>query len=236
MITLLGVGHVFDLESAIRAEIHRRRPRVVGLELDPRRFAALRQRGPSRGGPLAYRLLALFQRMVAGQEGTEVGQEMLQGAQAAQEVGAVVAFLDLDGAYIWRRLWSTMSTREKTKLLLGVLTGMVAGRSKVDVELEKYSANPTGYIEIFAKEFPSVKRVLLDERNDHMAGALRALHAQHQEVLAIVGDGHVDGLLERLRGEAVEAVRLWELKAQPMASHTMTFSFDLKTNPPPKEP
>lgn len=227
------MGHVFDLQAAIRAEIHRRRPRVVGLELDPRRFAALRQGSQARGGPLTYRLLALFQRMVAGEGGTTVGQEMVQGAEAAREVGAAVAFLDLDGMYIWRRLWSTMTLREKAKLLTGILTGLVAGRSRVDAELERYAANPQGYLELFAREFPSVKRVLLDERNDHMAGVLRRLHADHGEVVAIVGDGHVEGLLQRLRGEPVEAVRLWELRAGPAPGHTVSFSFDLRAGNPP---
>src|SRR5213596_2550646 len=48
MITLLGVGHVFDIGAAIRAEVFARRPKVVALELDPVRYQAIMSRGPRR--------------------------------------------------------------------------------------------------------------------------------------------------------------------------------------------
>ena len=51
MLTLLGVGHVFDLGPSIRDAIQRRAPKVVALELDQARFAYLmnRQPRPTRG-------------------------------------------------------------------------------------------------------------------------------------------------------------------------------------------
>src|SRR5438093_1223551 len=55
MITLLGVGHVFDIGRSIRSEILARRPKVVALELDPIRYDALLSRTPRARGlsPLA---------------------------------------------------------------------------------------------------------------------------------------------------------------------------------------
>ncbi len=51
MITLLGVGHVFDIGRSIRSEILARRPKVVALELDAIRYQALLSR--THRGPTA---------------------------------------------------------------------------------------------------------------------------------------------------------------------------------------
>src|SRR6266581_9347893 len=86
MITLLGVGHVFDISRAIRAEILGRRPRVVALELDPARYHALMSREPRARGLSPLALLAQFQIRIARQYGVEVGDEMVAASRAAQEV------------------------------------------------------------------------------------------------------------------------------------------------------
>ena len=57
-ITLIGTGHVFDIGAKVREEIRRRSPQVVGIELDPPRFHALRSKTKDRKGlPLSYRIL-----------------------------------------------------------------------------------------------------------------------------------------------------------------------------------
>ena len=101
VLTLVGVGHVFDLRRQVREVILARRPGVVGLELDRARFAALQQ-GGRRGGPPLYLLMSLFQKRVADMYGTNVGAEMLAAAQAAKDVGARVALLDRDSLEMFR--------------------------------------------------------------------------------------------------------------------------------------
>ena len=58
MITLLGVGHVFDLGASIRTAIQTRAPKVVALELDPARFAYLMNRQPRSSRASVIGLLA----------------------------------------------------------------------------------------------------------------------------------------------------------------------------------
>ena len=44
MITIIGVGHVFQLSENIRSVIRERRPEVVCIELDQARYRALMDR------------------------------------------------------------------------------------------------------------------------------------------------------------------------------------------------
>jgi len=224
VITLVGVGHVFDLSSAIQRAIQDRRPAVVGVELDPARFEAL-QAPPARAPTFSvYAILALVQRRIASEYGTQAGAEMVAAASAAKDVGARLAFLDLDSRSVLSRLMRAMSAREKVRFALSVLGGLFVGKATVEKELQRFEADEGAFIDDLARGFPSVKRVLIDERNAHMAQALRVLEADHGSVLAVVGEGHVEGLRTLLADRSPEVVRLRDLRATPPATGNASVS------------
>ncbi len=229
MITLLGVGHVFDLEASIRSAIQRRAPKVVALELDPARFAYLMNRTPRSPRPSIFSLLAEFQTRIAAEYGVQVGDEMVAAAKAAREMGSEVALIDQDSRITLNRAWQAMSFPERVRLVVFAVSGLFVRRKRVEAELDRFYQDERGYLEQFAKELPTVKRVLIDERDAHMAEALRALHDAKGEVVAVVGDGHVEGLGRLLQGVPLEVVRLRELQqgAPPGSSATATISYRL---------
>ena len=215
MITLLGVGHVFDLEASIRSAIQRRAPKVVALELDPTRYAYLMDRSPRAARPSVFSLLAQFQSRIAEQYGVQVGDEMVAAAKTAREMGSELALIDQDSRITLARAWRSMSFAERVRLVVFALSGLFVRRKRVEAELDRFYQDESGYIEQFAKELPTVKRVLIDERDAHMAQALRALHDAKGEVVAVVGDGHVEGLGRLLKDVPLEVVRLRELQQGP---------------------
>jgi pheromone shutdown protein TraB len=215
MLTLLGVGHVFDLAPSIRDAIHRRAPRVVALELDPARFAFLMDRKPRPARVSVFTLLAQFQSRIAEQYGVQVGDEMVAAAKAAREAGCELALIDQDSRVTLTRAWQEMSFPERVRLIVFSASGLFVRRKRVEAELNRFYQDERGYLEQFAKELPTVKRVLIDERDAHMADALRQLHASKGEVVAVVGDGHIDGLGRLLQGIPLEVVRLRELQQRP---------------------
>lgn len=216
MITLVGVGHVFVISEQVRAMILSRRPEVVCLELDPARYSALLNREKGRGGrvPVQYMLLARIQRRMASKFGSEAGAEMLAAASAAREIGAKVALIDMDAAKAFGKLWKVMTLREKVELMFGSLVGLVASKERVEEEMARYEEQDVEYLETLGADFPSVKRVLIDDRNKHMAARIVSIASQHENVLAVVGDGHMQGIVEALGDRPVEAVRLKELRRQ----------------------
>src|SRR5947208_5236556 len=108
MITLLGVGHVFDIGRSIRAEILARRPRVVALELDPIRYNALLNRAPRGRGLSPLALLSQFQIRIARQYGVAVGDEMGAAAPAAQEIGGAIALIHPDSTAVLQGVWTDL--------------------------------------------------------------------------------------------------------------------------------
>ncbi len=215
MITLLGVGHVFDLERSIRTAILTRRPRVVALELDPVRFQYLMSRSPAVARPSVFGLLAQFQARIAEQYGVHVGDEMVAAARAAQEAGSELALIDVDSRTTLQRAWREMSFPERVRLVVFALGGLFVRKKRVEAELDRFYQDERAYVEQFARELPTVKRILIDERDDHMASALRRLHEAKGQVLAVVGDGHIEGLGRRLVDVPVEVVRLRDLQSSP---------------------
>jgi len=215
MITIIGVGHVFQLSENIKDVIRSRRPEVVCLELDQGRYRALMDKTSRGSVPLQYRVLAFIQKRMADKFGSEVGDEMLSAVSAANEVGAKVALIDMDAAKVFALLWSRMSFKERTRMIGGALVGLFLTKETVEKEMEKYEEHEDKYMETLSQGFPTVKEVLIDDRNKFMAKNISTIASSHPSVVAVVGDGHVPGLLEALKPLEVEAVRLKDLRKQP---------------------
>ncbi len=215
MITLLGVGHVFDIGAAIRAEVLARRPKVVALELDPVRYQAIMSREPRRRGWSVLGLLAQFQVRIADQYGVQVGDEMVAAARAAQEIGSEVVLIDEDSRVVLRRVWGEMSLRERIRLLTSALGAFFTRKEKVEAELQRFYRDEQSFLSEFAAELPTAKRILIDERDVAMARTLGQIEESSGDVVAVVGEGHVEGLLHHLAGVPVEVVHLEQLRSAP---------------------
>ncbi len=225
MITVIGVGHVFDIGGQVRQAILNRHPRVVGVELDKARYWALTNREGREGGGVMYKLLSHFQRKIAHEYGVEVGDEMLAATRTAGEIGADVAFLDMDSTFVLNRLWTSMAFEERIKLMVSTFVSLFMGKKQVEKELQRFSEDSKSYIDEFAEQFPSVKRILIDDRDKYIADGLRQLASKYERVLAVIGDGHVDGITQHLSDLDPEVIRLKELRESTQASNaTMSFT------------
>lgn len=228
MITIVGVGHVFDIGDQVRSVIRERSPSVVCVELDRGRYEALIARQVRGKAPPLYRAMAFFQKWIAKKYGQDVGQEMVAAIESAKEVGAGVAFIDLDSLVIFQRFWGMMSFKERLKLMIALLTSVFVPRKRVDKEIKKFEENEEKYIEAFAEEFPAAKRILIDDRNVYMANAIRKLSEEYDNLVAVVGDGHVDGLSQLLGDKELEVIRLKELRSMEFDTSSVSYRFDIR--------
>lgn len=220
---IIGAAHVFQLQDAVRSFIERERPGVVALELDPQRYQGLQQRAAGtfdaakaqEGAPRIYRRLARFQEDLAKGLGNDVGSEMLAAGKAAQAVGSQIALIDVNAQELVSRLWEEMPFFERLRILgSSVLARFPWRRGRtVEEEVAKYQADPALYLAELGKAYPTLKRVLIDDRNAHMAKELRKLLEKHERVVAVVGDGHVDGLVALLGDVKPRVVRLAQLRS-----------------------
>jgi pheromone shutdown protein TraB len=212
MLTIVGTGHVFDIAKPVRAIVRARSPSVVALELDPPRFQALLHPGQRGRAPVVYMIMAFIQSRLAKAEGSQAGAEMLAAADEAGKVGARVALVDKDARLVFEELKREITFEEKVKLAWSILAGFfLIGGTTVDEEMDRYQSDESAYLDEFGKEFPKIKEILLDRRNEHMARALRELDSKHPRTVVFVGDGHVGGLAKLLADLRPETYRLKDL-------------------------
>ncbi len=214
VIVILGVGHVFDISQQVTRIIEEERPDAVGVELDPGRYQALQNPGARSDARLTYKVLAKMQKRIAHQYGGEVGAEMLAATKAAKSIGADVLFIDTDANQMFRRLGSEMPFKEKVKLGLSAVASLFIGRKTVERELDNLQDNEERYMGEMGEQFPTLKRVLVDERNAIMAKRIDQAASRYPTVLAVVGDAHVEGILHLLDRDDVRVYRLKDIRSE----------------------
>jgi pheromone shutdown protein TraB len=215
MITLIGVGHIFDIKQKVKSIIIEKKPDAVCLELDNARYNALLAKNRrNSGGSVIYRILSKFQQRIADEYGVAIGSEMLGAIEGAKNVNARIYLIDMDSTFIIAKVWNSMSIGERIKFLLGALQTFFVRREQVEKEVKRFEEDSEDYIEILGREFPTLKKFLLDDRNTHMANALRELNKPHQNIVAVVGDGHIDGIKKSLQDMGIDIIRLKKLRTQ----------------------
>lgn len=227
---LVGTAHV-SRESAelVRSVIESERPDAVAVELDERRYAALsdpqqferldlreilRQRQMTT--LLLQLVLAGYQRSLGLRLGVQPGTELLEAARVAQAGGIPVSLCDRDVRITLRRAWHRTSAWRKLLLLSSLVAGTFA-RPSIDEdalrELREKDAL-SSLLDELGDAFPSLKHVLIDERDAYLAERLRA--TEGERVVAVVGAGHRAGIARALREP--EPVDLAALETVPPPS------------------
>jgi pheromone shutdown protein TraB len=220
-VLLIGAAHVVDLAEPLRRVLGPRTLDGVAIELDPERASALLSADSSgrrrSGGPLIARLWGLVQRRLGAEIGGGTpGAEMRAAAAVARERGLPVFLIDDPIRETLRRLVGSMPVKERVTLLVGALVGLFVPARVVEREMDRYVASPEAYAGELRRVSPTVARVLLDDRNEHMADRLADLRARgFGRLAAVVGDAHVAGLTRALhrRGIPVETVPFRDLRA-----------------------
>ncbi|HKI98641.1 MAG TPA: TraB/GumN family protein [bacterium] len=218
-IHLVGTAHISARSvDEVREVIKRVRPDSVCVELDAARHKALADREAWREMDvvqvvrrkqasmlLAHLILASFQRRLGEQLGIRPGAEMLQAVESAREVGAELVLADREIQITLRRTWGALRWWDKLRLLGQLMMMVVAspGISQEEIEALKEKDMLSQVMDTFARTFPRVHAPLIGERDVYLAEKIRT--APGASVVAVVGAGHVPGILARLQGNGPPA-------------------------------
>ena len=244
MITLIGTGHVFNLSQALLNIFEDKQPDILCVELDQQRYNALqiKQQDPERyrqsqkNLPFIYKMLSKFQDGMAKEYGVTAGEEMITTINFAKTHQLPVAFIDMNAQRLFKKMLKSMSFSEKFKLMFSGFGGLFVSKKRVETELKKIEKDFDQIIDKIGKKFPTIKRVLIDERNMHMVQQLASADEQYGKVIAVVGDGHIPGLSKLLNNKDIdfETIRLSELRnfdTSNVDSSTASFSMEIKDYP-----
>jgi len=144
-------------------------------------------------------LLANLQKQIGRQFGVKPGSEMMVAVKIAAEHNIPVALLDRDVGITLRRALNKTSLVEKAKLGYSILGGFLGFGQKLDqntIEKLKEKDVLNALMQQLSKEMPSVKRVLVDERDIFIANAI--LRTKAKKIVAVVGAGHLEGIKKYL--------------------------------------
>lgn len=213
-LTLVGIAHVLPKSRAeAKAAIERELPEVVAVELCPARYAALMGKVERAGtrdamrarelGPfILSKFFHLIQAKFAHRTGMPAGEEMLTAIKSAQEVGARIELIDRDINLTLQRLVERMGAREKMRLFLELLLGLLPFGARIELEKLTEDEIVAQLLSSLKRALPSAYEVLIEERNSYMAARIAILLASTKgKVVCVVGAGHVSGLCRRLEGK-----------------------------------
>jgi len=208
---IVGTAHVSAKSvEEVRTAIREFSPDVVAVELDPARFAVIRKQAkdPSVQDILEAKnftqvlvqwILAYLQRRIGLDLGVEPGAEMKAAIEEAESRGIAIGLVDRDINITLRRFWKSLSFFEKLKMLYALAVSVVSiDGEEIDVESLKEQDMLSMAMDEFRKFSPNGARALIDERDAYLAHNIAGLLAGHSRVLAVLGAGHVHGVMKYL--------------------------------------
>ncbi|MBQ32061.1 MAG: conjugal transfer protein TraB [Deltaproteobacteria bacterium] len=211
-IVLVGTAHISASSvQEVKEVLERECPDTVCVELCESRLSALRDPDAwqrmdifkvIREGKtfllLANLMMSAFQRKLGAQLGVQPGAEMLEAVRIAEAQGAELVLADRDVRTTLQRTWRKLGFWSRIKILGQLLVGMISREEIEELEIEKMKQGDAlaEAMEGLASQSPVVKQVLIDERDQFLAERIR--QAPGNQIVAIVGAGHLEGLKNEL--------------------------------------
>ena len=221
---IIGTAHV-SRESAELVErvIEEEKPNAVCVELCQARYQSMTERDAWRNMDiikvirekksfllLANLLLASFQKKVAEKFDIRPGEEMIRAVAKADEVEAELVLADRNVQTTLSRAWHSMGFFKKVSLLFQMLLSVGSADDIEEEEIEKLKNQDMleSVLEDVGKSHPALREILIDERDRYLAHNIR--HAAGDKVVAVVGAGHLPGIL-RYFDNAIDITTLDEV-------------------------
>jgi len=182
-------------------------PDSICIELDEQRYEKMKNPDQWRetdlvkvikdrqvGFLLVNLILSSFQKRMAKSLGSQTGGEMAAGIRLAEERNKNLILADRSIKTTFSRIWNSLAGKEKFKMLTGII-GSIFDEEEISEEdlqkLKEADALEAALMDI-AKEFPTIKKVLVDERDQYLTEKIRT--APGSKIVAIIGAAHSLGI------------------------------------------
>lgn len=217
-ITLVGTAHVSqDSVDEVARIIDEVGPDRICVELDAGRYTSktepqswenldIKSVMKENKGFLLLANMALssYQKRLGLQMGVSPGDEIMRAAELAKERDIPLSFCDREIQITFKRAWRLSNAWNKLKLISSLLTAVFSKEEISNEEIERLKETNVlqSMLDEMAEELPTVKKVLIDERDQYLASNI--FTSEGSKVVAVVGAGHAPGLvahMERLESE-----------------------------------
>jgi pheromone shutdown-related protein TraB len=212
---LIGTAHVSKHSAEqVKEVIESEKPDSVCIELDEQRYQSIIDGNKWKETDifkvikdkkttllLINLALSSFQKRMAKQFGINAGQEMIQGIESAQEIGANLVLADRNIQITFSRIWHGIGLWGKTKLLMEIIYSIFSDENITEEELEELKSQDmlNAMLNDLSVSFPKLKAPLIDERDQYLAQKIR--EAPGNKIVAVLGAAHVPGIKEEIKRE-----------------------------------
>lgn len=143
-------------------------------------------------------ILASFQRRMAINMDSNSGAEMLEGIKQAKELNVPLVLADRPIKTTFSRIWNSLGLYEKSKLLVSIIGSIFDDEeiSEEDLQALKEADALEAALNEVGKEFPNVKKILVDERDAYLSSKIK--NAPGKKIVAIIGAAHACGIERNL--------------------------------------
>ncbi|MDX2480143.1 MAG: TraB/GumN family protein [Desulfuromusa sp.] len=228
-IVLVGTAHISQdsVDTVIRT-IDEVVPDTVCVELDAQRYQSLiNKKGweslnlkdliKKKQVPFLLTNLALssYQKRMGLHTGVKPGAELAAAAQTAEERGMEVELIDRNIRTTLLRVWRKTGLWNKMKVVASLFGSLFEKQELNEEELANLRESDTlsSMLDEMGKLLPSVKQILVDERDTYMAYHIR--NAPGERVLAVVGAAHLPGIIRLLQGDEISHETIAEISIVP---------------------
>lgn len=228
-IYLIGTAHVSkDSVKEVEEIISSVYPEGIAVELDDKRFFSLISSEDKKvdlkkvlkeGNFLKffiYLILANSQKKIGESFGIKPGSEMKKAVEIASRYGLPIYLIDRDINITLSRLMDRMTFKEKIKILWELLNSDEEDLEIDNDLLKEMVENPEKFTKLLKEISPTIYDVLVDERDRFMAKRLFELSKGKNSLVAVVGAGHVEGIIKYLKhlenGGEIDLMELIKVK------------------------
>lgn len=204
---IVGTSHIAS-EASRRVELAFKEfsPDVVAVELDSQRLHGLLQGERPNNSVRMIRVVGLrgylfvllgswLQRRLGRMVNMVPGEDMLSAVRLARHEGKRLLLIDRDIRVTLRRLNKALGWQEVKATVKELFRGR---KERLSIRLDRVPSEElvTRLLREFKRQYPRLYKVLVEERNQHMAHALVRFHEQFPEekLLLVIGIGHQEGI------------------------------------------
>ena len=221
-LTILGTAHVSRVSAEKTQElIQSGEFDVVCIELCQSRFNAITDpnalakmdlfdviRSGKASMVTASLALGSYQQRMAEQLGIEPGLEMKTAIKFSDEQNLILELIDREVGTTLKRVYHNVPFWKRLYIISGLFTSVVSRETVTEEEIEKLKSGDlleTTFAQ-FSEDANDLFVPLIDERDQYMAAKVLKVLQQNpgKNLLAIVGAGHVKGMMNYLQDDAMQ--------------------------------
>ncbi len=232
---IVGTAHISQQSAdLVREVIEKESPDVVCVELDAQRYKALSEkkrwesldlktiiRQKHLSSLIVYLLLGSYQKRLGVKLGVMPGVELLEATKVAKEHDIPIELCDRDIRITLRRAWNSMAFTQKMQFMTSGLVGIFDTQEISEEQMAELRQKDvlSEMMNELGEAMPVLKRVLIDERDTYLAEKMR--RSKGEKVVAVVGAGHVQGIVKALQEQS--SSDLTEIEVIPPMSSMWKF-------------